>query len=106
MRTHSNITHENRRISSYISLHSSARSIASHSFEYNSFHDSHDSMPWRQRNTCPDGAIAQYAKALTLDMIYVDNIDLLVEDSVGICDNEDVCNGWSDHVPIFASYSI
>lgn len=74
------------------------------SFEYHKFHDSHDSMKWRERNTCPDGAIAQYAKALTLDFIYVSDDEKVKE--VGICDDKDKCNGWSDHVPIFAKYSL
>jgi endonuclease/exonuclease/phosphatase family metal-dependent hydrolase len=60
-------------------------------------------MGWRERNTCPDGAIAQYAKALTLDFIYTSREEAIKE--VGICDDEDKCNGWSDHVPIYATYA-
>ena len=74
------------------------------SFEYHLYHDSHDTMKWRERNTCPDGAIAQYAKALTLDFIYTSDKGRVKE--VGICDDEEKCNGWSDHVPIFAKYSL
>mmetsp|Transcript_20694 Transcript_20694/g.41399 ORF Transcript_20694/g.41399 Transcript_20694/m.41399 type:complete len:340 (+) Transcript_20694:114-1133(+) len=71
-------------------------------FQWSGFHDSHDSIPWRQRNTCPDAAIAQYAKALTLDFLYIDDEDRISE--VGICNDEEVCNGHSDHVPIFGKY--
>jgi endonuclease/exonuclease/phosphatase family metal-dependent hydrolase len=73
-------------------------------YEFGGFSDVHDSMDWSDRGTAPDEAGGKIA--VPLDMVYTNKKGSEVEGSVGICNQPDLCNGFSDHVPIYATLNL
>eukprot|EP01126_Amoeba_proteus_P040210 TRINITY_DN4278_c0_g1_i4.p1 TRINITY_DN4278_c0_g1~~TRINITY_DN4278_c0_g1_i4.p1 ORF type:complete len:206 (-),score=44.87 TRINITY_DN4278_c0_g1_i4:108-725(-) len=67
------------------------------------FSDAHSSLSWSKRCTCPDDPLSNY-DLCTLDYLFSKPNNF---SSPGLCQPDDVtCRGFSDHVPIWATYHV